>query len=312
MTTPERSRSLASETGHAPVLTSEVLSMLAPRADGVYIDCTVGLGGHTAALLAAGAGRVMALDRDVGALDRTRARLASAPPSTPLGPGNLELIHTDYRELPTVLESRGVDQVDGILADLGVSSWQLDDPARGFSFRQAGPLDMRMDQTQGPTLADWLASVSEAVLADVIYQFGEERHARRVAAAIIRARNEGRLSDTAALASVVRRAAGGGRWQRIDPATRTFQALRIAVNDELGGLESFLRRAVALLKPGGRLVVIAFHSLEDRVVKQTFRQLAADHLVVLVTRRPVRPSDAEIADNPRARSARLRTVEKAA
>ena len=304
MTTPGRSRSLASEAGHAAVLTSEVLSMLAPRADGVYVDCTVGLGGHTAALLAAGAGRVMALDRDVGALDRTRTRLANTP--------NLELIHTDYRELPTVLESRGIDQVDGILADLGVSSWQLDDPARGFSFRQAGPLDMRMDPTKGPTLAEWLASVSEAGLADVIHQFGEERHARRVAAAIIRARDEGRLPDTAALASVVRRAAGGGRWQRIDPATRTFQALRIAVNDELNGLESFLRRAVALLKQGGRLVVIAFHSLEDRVVKQTFRQLAAEHLVVLVTRRPVRPSAGEIADNPRARSARLRTVEKAA
>ena len=278
--------------------------MLAPRPDGVYVDCTVGLGGHTAALLAAGAGRVMALDRDVGALDRTRTRLASAP--------NLELIHTDYRELPAVLESRAIDQVDGILADLGVSSWQLDDPARGFSFRHAGPLDMRMDQTQGPTLADWLASINEAGLADVIHRFGEERHARRVAAAVIRARDEGRLSDTAALASVVRRAAGGGRWQRLDPATRTFQALRIAVNDELSGLESFLRRAVTFLKQGGRLVVIAFHSLEDRVVKQTFRQLAADQLVVLVTRRPVRPSAAEIADNPRARSARLRTVERAA
>jgi 16S rRNA (cytosine1402-N4)-methyltransferase len=286
--------------------------MLAPRADGVYVDCTVGPGGHTAALLAAGAGRVIALDRDAGALDRTRKRLATASPSTSLRPGQLELVHADYRELPTILESRGIAKVDGILADLGVSSSQLADPARGFSFRQAGPLDMRMDQTQGQTLAEWLATVSEPRLADVIHQFGEERHARRVAAAIIRARDEGRLSDTAALASVVRRAAGGGRWQRIDPATRTFQALRIAVNDELSGLESFLVRAATLLKKSGRLVVIAFHSLEDRIVKQTFRQLAAEQLMVLVTRRPVRPSDAEIVGNPRARSARLRTVEKAA
>jgi 16S rRNA (cytosine1402-N4)-methyltransferase len=278
--------------------------MLAPRLDGIYVDCTVGLGGHTAALLAAGAGRVIALDRDAGALNRTRQRLTDA--------SHLELVHGDYRELPAVLHTRGIASVDGILADLGVSSWQLDDPARGFSFRQAGPLDMRMDQTQGQTLAGWLAAVREAELADVIYQFGEERHARRVAAAIIRARDEGRLSDTAALASVVRRAAGGGRWQRIDPATRTFQALRIAVNDELSGLESFLQGAIALLKTGGRLVVIAFHSLEDRIVKQTFRQLAAEGLVLLVTRRPLRPQASELESNPRARSARLRTVEKAA
>lgn len=278
--------------------------MLAPRLDGIYVDCTVGLGGHTAALLAAGAGRVIALDRDAGALNRTRQRLTDA--------SHLELVHADYRELPAVLHTRGIESVDGILADLGVSSWQLDDPARGFSFRQPGPLDMRMDQTQGQTLAGWLAGVREAELADVIHQFGEERHARRVAAAIIRARDEGRLSDTAALASVVRRAAGGGRWQRIDPATRTFQALRIAVNDELSGLGSFLQRAIALLKTGGRLVVIAFHSLEDRIVKQTFRQLAAEGLVLLVTRRPVRPEESELESNPRARSARLRTVEKAA
>jgi len=278
--------------------------MLAPRPDGIYVDCTVGLGGHTSALLAAGAGRVIGLDRDAGALNRTRERLTDA--------AHLELVHADYRELPAVLHTRGIEDVDGILADLGVSSWQLDDPARGFSFRQPGPLDMRMDQTRGQTLAGWLAGVREAELADVIHQFGEERHARRVAAAIIRARDEERLSDTAALASVVRRAAGGGRWQRIDPATRTFQALRIAVNDELSGLESFLRRAVALLKTGGRLVVIAFHSLEDRVVKQTFRQLAADGAALLVTKRPLRPQESELEINPRARSARLRTVEKAA
>lgn len=278
--------------------------MLAPRADGVYVDCTVGLGGHTAALLEAGAGRVIGIDRDAGALDRSRERLAGAPA--------VELVHADYREIAEVLASRGLSEVDGIVADLGVSSWQLDDPERGFSFRQAGPLDMRMDRSKGRTLGEWLATIGEAELAGVIREFGEERHARRVAAAIVRARDAGRLQTTGDLASVVRRAAGGGRWQRIDPATRTFQALRIAVNDELAGLDAFLERAAGSLKRGGRLAVIAFHSLEDRVVKWTFRRLAAAGAVEVITRRPVTPSAEETSANPRARSARLRIVEKAA
>ncbi|HYN09513.1 MAG TPA: 16S rRNA (cytosine(1402)-N(4))-methyltransferase RsmH [Vicinamibacterales bacterium] len=309
MTTPGRWRSLGSEARHAPVLTAEVVSMLSPRPGGVYVDCTVGLGGHAAALLAAGAGRVIGLDRDAGALDQTRERLAANAASTA---GRLELVHADYRDLASVLETRGITAVDGVLADLGVSSWQLDDASRGFSFRNAGPLDMRMDRSRGRTLGEWLASVDEPTLAGVIRDFGEERHARRVAAAIVRARDAGRLSHTAELASVVRRAAGSGRWQRIDPATRTFQALRIAVNDELTGLDTFLERAVASLKARARLVVIAFHSLEDRVVKQTFRRLATAGTVSLVTRRPLTTSDEEIALNPRARSARLRTVERAA
>ena len=278
--------------------------MLAPRADGVYVDCTVGLGGHTAALLEAGAGRVIGIDRDAGALDRSRERLAGAPA--------VELVHADYREIADVLAARGLSEVDGIVADLGVSSWQLDDPERGFSFRQAGPLDMRMDRSKGRTLGEWLATIGEAELADVIREFGEERHARRVAAGIVRARDAGRLQTTGDLASVVRRAAGGGRWRRIDPATRTFQALRIAVNDELAGLDAFLERAAGSLKRGGRLAVIAFHSLEDRVVKWTFRRLAAAGAVEVLTRRPVTPSDEETSANPRARSARLRIVEKAA
>ena len=278
--------------------------MLAPRADGVYVDCTVGLGGHTVALLEAGAGRVIGIDRDAGALDRSRERLAGAPA--------VELVHADYRDIAEVLAARGISEVDGIVADLGVSSWQLDDPERGFSFRQAGPLDMRMDRSKGRTLGEWLATIGEAELAGVIHEFGEERHARRVAAAIVRARDAGRLQTTGDLASAVRRAAGGGRWQRIDPATRTFQALRIAVNDELAGLDAFLERASGSLKRGGRLAVIAFHSLEDRVVKWTFRRLAAAGAVEVVTRRPVTPSDEETSANPRARSARLRIVEKAA
>jgi 16S rRNA (cytosine1402-N4)-methyltransferase len=290
------------------VLAAEVVSMLAPRPDGLYVDCTVGLGGHTAALLAAGAGKVIGLDRDAGALERTRARLAGQSGSG----STLELVHADYRDLPSVLAARGVSRVDGVLADLGVSSWQLDDPERGFSFRQAGPLDMRMDRSRGRTLGEWLASVSEAELATVIREFGEERHARRVAAAIVRARDAGRIGNTAELASVVRRAAGGGRWHRIDPATRTFQALRIAVNDELAGLEAFLDQAAGCLNPGGRLAVIAFHSLEDRIVKRTFRRLAAEGAVELKTRRPLTPSAEEITANPRARSARLRVLEKAA
>ena len=308
MRTPGRWRSLGSEAGHAPVLVPEVVSALAPRADGTYVDCTVGLGGHTAALLAAGAGKVIGLDRDAGALERTRARLAgeSSPGST------FELVHADFRALPAALAARGLSQVDGILADLGVSSWQLDDAERGFSFRQAGPLDMRMDRSIGRTLAEWLATISEPELASVIREFGEERHARRVAAAIVRAREAGRLGNTTELASVVRGAAGGGRWHRLDPATRTFQALRIAVNDELTGLDAFLEQAATLLKAGGRLAVIAFHSLEDRIVKRTFRRLAAEGLVRLQTRRPLIPSAEEITANPRARSARLRVVEKAA
>jgi 16S rRNA (cytosine1402-N4)-methyltransferase len=286
------------------VLAAEVVSMLLPRPDGVYVDCTVGLGGHAAALLAAGAGRVIGLDRDASALEQTRLRLADDP--------RLDLVHADYRDLESVLAARALGAVDGILADLGVSSWQLDDASRGFSFRNAGPLDMRMDRSRGQTLGEWLAAVDEPALASVIREFGEERHARRVAGAIVRARVAGRLGSTTELASVIRRAAGLGRWQRIDPATRTFQALRIAVNDELSGLDTFLERAIAALNARARLVVIAFHSLEDRVVKQTFRRLAAAGVVRLVTRRPLMPSAAEIAVNPRARSARLRTVEKAA
>jgi 16S rRNA (cytosine1402-N4)-methyltransferase len=196
---------------------------------------------------------------------------------------------------------------------------QLDDPARGFSFRQDGPLDMRMDSSAGPTAAALIAETDEATLADVIFRFGEERHARRVARAIVRARAERPITGTAELAAIVRRAAGGRGWQRIDPATRTFQALRIWVNRELEGLDTFLESAVGLLRAGGRLVVIAFHSLEDRIVKQTFRRLAtagdppASRAVVsLLTRKPMTPSEDEARRNPRSRSARLRAVEKLA
>jgi 16S rRNA (cytosine1402-N4)-methyltransferase len=304
MTTPERSRSLASEAEHEPVLAAEVVSFLAPRPDGVYVDATIGLGGHTAALLDAGAGRVIGIDRDAGALERARARLE------PYG-DRVAFVHADYRDVAAVLARMGQAAVNGMLADFGVSSLQLDDAGRGFSFRQEGPLDMRMDQSRGAALKDRLAGVQEDTLATVIRTYGEERQARRVARAIVRAQAHGSLTRTTDLAAVIRRAVGSRTWQRIDPATRTFQALRIWVNDELAGVEAFLPAAVAALVPGGRLATIAFHSLEDRAVKQAFRRWAAEGAVTLVTRRPVMPGDAERARNARSRSARLRVVEKA-
>jgi 16S rRNA (cytosine1402-N4)-methyltransferase len=285
---------------------TEVVEAMAPRPDGVYVDCTVGLGGHAEALATAGAGRLVGIDRDADALALARARLAPAS-------AHIDFVHEDYRRLAAVLAAKGLDKVDGILADLGVSSMQLDDAARGFSFRQQGPLDMRMDRTQGATLADRLAGVDETTLADVIWRFGEERRSRRIARAIVSARDRGTLTDTAALAAAVRRGAGVRGYERIDPATRTFQALRIWVNDELDDLESFLGTAFATLQPGGRLVVIAFHSLEDRVVKHTMRRLAGpDGRARLLTRRPVMAGEMERERNPRSRSARLRALERVA
>ena len=307
MKTRPSSRSSASDPVHEPVLAAEVVRLLEPHPSGVYVDATLGLGGHTAALLEAGAGRVIGIDRDDAALARARGRLASWD-------RQFEGVHADYREIAQVLRARGIAGVDGVVADLGVSSMQLDDAGRGFSFRQAGPLDMRMDRTSGDTLADALQGVSADALADVIFQFGEERHSRRIARAILAARDRGELSDTAALASVVRRAAGGRGWQRIDPATRTFQALRIWVNRELEGLDAFLETTARLLEPRGRLAVIAFHSLEDRVVKHTLRRLTSGDRTPyrLLTKRPMTPGDEEQGRNPRARSARLRAMERAA
>jgi 16S rRNA (cytosine1402-N4)-methyltransferase len=290
---------------HEPVLVRQVVDWIQPHQNGTYVDCTVGYGGHTRALLAAGASRVIGIDRDRSALDLAAAALADT--------GRVTLKHADYRDLPVLLDEEGMAVVDGILVDLGVSSMQLDTAERGFSFRQAGPLDMRMDPSGGRSLAERLATTDAAELADVIWRFGEERHARRVARAILSARDRGALTDTTALASVVRRAAGRGGWQRIDPATRTFQALRIWVNDELAGLDRFLETAARRLAPHGRLVVIAFHSLEDRIVKHTFRSLEQgfnDWRVL--TRRPEVPDAEEGNRNVRARSARLRVLEKVA
>jgi 16S rRNA (cytosine1402-N4)-methyltransferase len=292
---------------HQPVLLAEVTAHLAPARGGLFVDCTLGAGGHAKALLEHGATRLLGCDRDADALAIARETLAPWA-------DRVELVHADYRTLPQLLDDRGIPVVQGILADLGVSSMQLDTPERGFSFREDAPLDMRMDRSRGETAADLLATADERDIADAIYQYGEERHSRRIARAIVAARSAGPIATTGQLATIVRRAIPTRGWQRIDPATRTFQALRIWVNRELEGLADFLRAAVARLDAGARLAIIAFHSLEDRIVKHTFRELAQDPLqrLGLVTRRPIVASDEEVARNPRARSARLRVAERLA
>ncbi len=292
---------------HIPVLTTEAIQFLRPERGGLFVDCTVGLGGHTQALLETGATRVLGLDRDPQALAAARARLA------PFG-DRVELVHADFKSVETVLESRGIDAIDGALADLGVSSLQLDGPGRGFSFQRDEPLDMRMDSTSGETAADLVARSTERELADAIYTYGEERHSRRIAKAIVRSRRDQPIATTGQLAGIVRRAAGRHGYQRIDPATRTFQALRIWVNQELEGLDRFLETVIRRLRAGARLVVMSFHSLEDRIVKHTFKALAhgAQAAVVLLTKKPVVPGDEEVERNPRARSAKLRAAERIA
>jgi len=291
---------------HEPVMVAEVIEQLEPGRGGVFVDCTVGLGGHARALIEAGASRLIGLDRDPAAVAAARDALS--------GFGDrVEVVHADYRRVAAVLDERGVAKVDGVLADLGVSSMQLDAPGRGFSFRQDDPLDMRMDTTAGPTAAEALRDVDERTLADVIYEFGEERHSRRVARAIVAARERGSIETTGQLAEIVRRAIPRKGYTRIDPATRTFQAIRIWVNRELEGLDSFLGAATRRLADGGRMAVITFHSLEDRIVKHTLRALAAEDTGLRIrTKRPLVPSEAEIGRNPRARSAKLRAVEMGA
>lgn len=304
---------------HVPVLVDEVRALLQPERGGVFVDCTVGLGGHARMLLEAGASRLIGIDRDPDALALARTALG------PFG-DRVTLVHADYRELPAVLDAQGVGEVAGVLADLGVSSMQLDAEGRGFSFRRDEPLDMRMDRSRGETAAEMLDRVDETALADLIYRFGEERRSRPVARAIVTARQAGPIRTTGQLAEIVRRGGrargrgprrgsrAGVRWQRIDPATRTFQALRIWVNGELDGLESFIGDAARRLQPGGRLAVIAFHSLEDRVVKHTLRALARgdEAILAVLTKHPVVAGDAEQAANPRARSAKLRAAERRA
>ncbi len=294
-------------TAHAPVLTAEVLQYLRPERGGLFVDCTVGLGGHSRALLEAGATRVVGLDRDLQALAAARETLAPWA-------DRVELVHADYRALDEVLDRHGISLVDGALADLGVSSLQLDTPGRGFSFQRDEPLDMRMDTTSVHTAADLVARSTERDLADAIYAYGEERFSRRIARAIVEARRAQPIATTGGLAAIVRRALPRRGHVRIDPATRTFQALRIWVNRELDGLDRFLEAAARRLRLGARLVVISFHSLEDRIVKHTLRALlqSRDAGVRVLTRKPVVPGDDEVRRNPRARSAKLRAAERMA
>ncbi len=291
---------------HEPVLVAETLGLLQAGRGGLFVDCTVGLGGHSRAILEAGASRLIGLDRDPEALRLAAQALAAFG-------DRVELVHADYRDVDRVLDERGTATVAGMLADLGVSSMQLDSPGRGFSFRRDEPLDMRMDQSQGESAAQLLASIDERELADVIFQYGEERFSRRIARAIVAERRVAPVLTTGRLAQIVRRAVPHRGYQRIDPATRTFQALRIWVNRELEGLESFLAAAARRLLAGARLAVISFHSLEDRIVKHTFRALERGELAVrIVTKRPLEATEEEIARNPRARSAKLRAIERTA
>jgi 16S rRNA (cytosine1402-N4)-methyltransferase len=290
---------------HEPVLTAEVLQYLRPESGGVFVDCTVGLGGHARTLLERGATRLLGLDRDQHALTIARDTLAPWR-------AQMELIHADYRTVGDVLDAREIALVDGALADLGVSSMQFDAPGRGFSFQRDEPLDMRMDQTQPQTAADLVANANEEELANAIYQFGEERFSRRIARAIVAARRESPVDTTGRLAAIVRRSVPHRGYMRIDPATRTFQALRIWVNGELDGLDRFIQQIARRLRAGARLAVITFHSLEDRIVKHTLRALAqaSEPIVQVLTKKPIVPGEDEVRRNPRARSAKLRAAEK--
>jgi 16S rRNA (cytosine1402-N4)-methyltransferase len=308
---------MATPLQHTPVLLDETISALGVRADGTYVDCTFGRGGHSRALLAClGAeGRVIGLDRDLVAVNAGRS----------IVDGRFNIVHAPFAELGSVLVDLGVPQVDGILLDLGMSSAQVDDAARGFSFRREGPLDMRMDTSRGETAAQWLADAAEREIWEVIGRYGEERFAKQIAAAIVAARARGPVASTQQLAAIVA-AAVRTREAGQDPATRTFQALRIHVNQELAQLSLVLPQAVEALCPGGRLAVISFHSLEDRIVKRFMREearldkmppglpirsrdLPPPHLRLVG--KPVKPTATEVAANPRARSAMLRVAEKA-
>jgi 16S rRNA (cytosine1402-N4)-methyltransferase len=289
---------------HEPVMTREVLAFLRPEKGGVFVDCTVGMGGHSLALLDAGATKVIGLDRDPAALAQAADALRAYG-------DRVELVHTDYRSLTQVLDARGLDRVDGTLVDMGMSSYQLESESRGFSFQREAPLDMRMDTTTGPTAAQLLRDAGESEIADAIYQFGEERFSRRIARAIVAARTVRPIETTLQLADLVRRAIPRRGFTRIDPATRTFQALRIWVNRELDHLDAFVRTAALRLRAGARLVAITFHSLEDRIVKHTLRALAHEDSapIRVLTKKPVTAQPDELQRNPRARSAKLRAVE---
>ena len=306
--------------GHVPVMTEAMLSLIAPRDGGVYVDGTFGGGGYSRALLEAASCTVYGIDRDADALSAGQALSVRFD-------GRLILLHGRFSEMESLLAPHQVSAVDGIALDLGLSSLQLDDGARGFSFRVDGPLDMRMDQDDpGATAADLVNNESESELAAIISGFGEERRARAIARAIVAARADGPITGTGQLAEIVRGAVARRPHSGIDPATRTFQALRLRVNNEIYEIERGLRQIERLLRPGGRAIVVSFHSLEDRPVKRFFRERSGgrqpnrheppaamkspDPTFRLLTRRARKPDGAEVSANPRARSARLRAAER--
>ncbi len=293
---------------HSPVMSSEVLCWLLGDGRKIFLDCTVGYSGHAEKLLEGSGpdGRLVGLDRDRSAIEASRQRLSQFG-------ARAILIQGHFMELKQHLSEHGLSRVDGIVFDLGVSSPQLDEPERGFSFQHDGPLDMRMDQSIGGTAADLINRWPEAQLADAIFQFGEERFSRRIARAIVRARERHPLGRTKELVSVIEGAVPANyRHGRLHCATRTFQALRISVNQELDCLEPALRDAVDVLSPGGRLCVISFHSLEDRIVKHTFRALSGkeDPALIVLTKKPQVSTSEESDRNPRSRSAKLRAVQR--
>jgi len=305
---------------HDPVLYHEVLEFFRVRPGGVYVDCTTGLGGHSEGILKGlrGSGRLVALDRDSGSLERARRHLGEEFE-------NFSVHHENFKNLPSVLATLEIQSIDGCLLDLGMSSFQLDSGERGFSFQLEGPLDMRMDRDQELTASQLVNELSEERLAEIIWRYGEEKMARKLAAAIVASRRRTKLGTTTELADLVERVKGRPRGSRLHPATQVFQALRIAVNQELTGLEEILTEVVQFLKPDGCLVVIAFHSLEDRIVKRTFQREAGKCIcrrrpdlcdcprlkrVRILTKKPMTPSSPEVQRNPRSRSAKLRAVQR--
>ncbi len=319
---PTVEQSSIADLDHIPVLPTETLEALAPAPGQTLVDCTAGLGGHAAsvAALLGPEGAVVLNDLDAANLARAEANVRSALCPEAPGSAGVMPIHAGFTHLPRTLADRGLSG-DMLLADLGFASTQVDDPARGLSFRQEGPLDMRLDPTSPVTAAELVNTLPERELADLIWRFGEDRNARRIARKVVEARGDGPIETTSRLSEIVRSACPPSRGtpSRIDPATRTFQALRIAVNDEIGSLESLLasvgraardvaRGEESWLRPGARIVFISFHSLEDRPVKRAFASLCEQDLARAITRKPVRPSEAECERNPRARSAKLRAV----
>ena len=305
---------------HISVLLNESLQLLHVRPGGIYVDCTVGLGGHCEAILSQleGRGKLIGLDRDGQALEMTRERLQERFENFRLYPEN-------FKSLGRILQSLEIQEIDGCLADLGVSSHQLSSTERGFSFQEDGPLDMRMDQNQKTTAADLINKLPQDRLAEIFFRYGEEKAARKIARIVVEERRSSTFRTTRQLAGLVEQIKGRRFGSRLHPATQVFQALRIEVNQELAGLEEFLHEVIGSLSSGGRFVVISFHSLEDRIVKQAFRKSAGRCVCFqpgelctcprvenarILTRKPLVPSDPEVERNPRARSAKLRAVEK--